>query len=380
MELTIEKDKTLITHGPATLTLLEGNSRCLGMNLLPGLSLTIRRYKALPIYCATRSKFDLKIGANTHVDEVEGDTIPEDWKTAVNTIIEECKSRKSLTVAVIGAIDTGKSTFTTFLANTAIQAKLRVNITDADLGQSDIGPPTTIGEYSMRRELCDLSREKPDRITFIGTTSPAHATSKILTALSELSKRKRAEGGLNIFNTDGWVEGEEATKYKLNLLHVIHPDTIVAIRCAHELEALLGEINRAGYEFITVMTPPVVRRRSREDRKEIREHAYLRYLQNSSIRVIPRDELRVRGDPRWQTGILVGLFDEEGELLGIGVLEAYAPDKGLVKIMTPVKGKIAELEFGQIIIKDGKETPYRDLTAITSKSNHETIKKGENQF
>ena len=357
MELTVERDKTLITHGPAALTPIEGRGRCLGAELTIGRCLTIRRFKALPAYCITQSRFDVKLGTSASLEEVEGDTIPEDWKTAARTIIEASKTRGGLTVAILGAVDTGKSTFTIFLANTALQATLKVRIIDADLGQSDIGPPTTIGEYSMKHEVYDLFRETPDSLTFIGATSPAHAAGKMLTSLSELSKSAKAEGGLNIVNTDGWVEGEEAVQYKLNLIYAINPNFIVAVKYADELNPLLEKIRSPDYGLITIKTPTVVRRRNREERRELREQAYLKYLQNSTLRIIPYKQLKVRGEPLWQRGTLLGLYGEEGRLLGVGTLLEYDPARELVKIMTPVKGNITGLEFGQVIIENGREAP-----------------------
>ncbi len=357
MELTVERDRTLIVHGPAALTLIEGRGRCLGADLAIGTNLTVRRLKALPIYCTVRSRFDVKLGAGASLEEGEGDTIPDDWKAAARTIIEATKSGEGLTVAILGAVDVGKSTFTTFLANTALQVHLRVRIVDADLGQSDIGPPTTIGEHSMEREVYDLFRVIPDRLTFVGATSPAHAAGKMLAALSELSKSDKAEGGLNIFNTDGWVEGEEAIQYKLSLLRAIDPNLIVAAKYVDELDALLEKIQRPDYGLIAIKTPSVVRRRNREERRELREQAYLKYLQDSTLKIIPYRQLKVRGQPLWRRGTLLGLYGEEGQLLGIGTLGEYDPERDLVKIMTPIKGRIAELEFGQVIIEDGREAP-----------------------
>src|SRR5918999_822328 len=46
---------------------------------------------------------------------------------------------------VIGEGDTGKTTLVTALANALVERGFRVAVLDADLGQSEIGPPTTIG-------------------------------------------------------------------------------------------------------------------------------------------------------------------------------------------------------------------------------------------
>ena len=55
-------------------------------------------------------------------------------------------------VLVIGSTDVGKTTFCRFLADAAIGQGLKTAFVDADVGQSQIGPPTTIGMKSLAPE------------------------------------------------------------------------------------------------------------------------------------------------------------------------------------------------------------------------------------
>ena len=59
-------------------------------------------------------------------------------------------------VVVIGESDTGKTTLVTALANAAFARGFGVGIVDADLGQSEIGPPTTIGLGRVRGPLARM--------------------------------------------------------------------------------------------------------------------------------------------------------------------------------------------------------------------------------
>ena len=70
--------------------------------------------------------------------------VNQDWRKLASRIV---KSQQ--TVMVIGATDAGKSTFCRFLADSALAAGFKITYVDADIGQSQIGPPTTVGIKSF---------------------------------------------------------------------------------------------------------------------------------------------------------------------------------------------------------------------------------------
>ena len=51
----------------------------------------------------------------------------------------------SQTVALIGGLDTGKTTLSAMMIRAALAAGRTAAYLDADLGQKTVGPPTTIG-------------------------------------------------------------------------------------------------------------------------------------------------------------------------------------------------------------------------------------------
>ena len=63
-----------------------------------------------------------------------------DWENLARKVVQPQQI-----VLVIGATDVGKSTFCRFLIERGVTSKLKVGFVDADVGQSQIGPPTTIG-------------------------------------------------------------------------------------------------------------------------------------------------------------------------------------------------------------------------------------------
>ncbi|MCX8176568.1 MAG: hypothetical protein N3E48_05010 [Candidatus Bathyarchaeota archaeon] len=95
VDLTVKADRTIIVSGPALAKLVEGEVSVLGAPLNPSDEIKVRECKSLPFYCSSSAKLTLNCGKAAWLKEVEGDTIPKDWKEAVKKIlIFSCKFRQ----------------------------------------------------------------------------------------------------------------------------------------------------------------------------------------------------------------------------------------------------------------------------------------------
>ena len=65
---------------------------------------------------------------------------PKEWYALLDVLERE----KGIAI-ILGATDTGKSTLAKFLITHLCKQGLKVALVDADIGQSFLGPPTTIG-------------------------------------------------------------------------------------------------------------------------------------------------------------------------------------------------------------------------------------------
>lgn len=94
--------------------------------------------------------------------------IPKEWEEAAGEIVD-----KSLRVIlVLGVSDTGKSTFTRYLANQVLMRRRSVAIVDADVGQSSSALPTTIALGVPDKTFHSFSEVSPRKMYFVGSTSP----------------------------------------------------------------------------------------------------------------------------------------------------------------------------------------------------------------
>ena len=74
-------------------------------------------------------------------------------------------------IVLIGGSDTGKTTLVERIADW-LAGSGTVAVVDSDMGQSHIGPPTTIGWGLVKSEFAHWNSIKTESFYFIGATSP----------------------------------------------------------------------------------------------------------------------------------------------------------------------------------------------------------------
>ncbi|MGP3666840.1 MAG: Clp1/GlmU family protein [Candidatus Bathyarchaeota archaeon] len=349
-DLTVKADRTVIVSGPALVKLVEGEVSVLGAPLNSGGEIKVRECKSLPFYCSSPAKLTLNCGEESSFKEVEGDTIPEDWKETVKKILIEAKT-KNIGVMVVGGVDTGKTTFTVYALNNALKQSLSVNVVDADIGQSEVGPPTTVGCCSPKHYVYDFFYENPDNVIFIGSITPVNVQSRMVKAVSDLCLNSKENFNLTVLNTDGWVLGEDAKKYKLEMAKSAKIEFIVALHSSEDELSLADMFENNGFTVFRVKSSSYVKKRSREERRKLRWQSYYRYMKNSAVKVFLLENVKVVGKLQ-EEGVLLGLYDKNSSFLGLGVLKNFDKNRGLVKVFTPVKGSVGIIEVGEITIKD----------------------------
>lgn len=361
MRYLLTAHNTLITQGPASIRLLNGDASVLGGSLQRNRKLVVREEKQIPIEASSDAEIEITLGESGKIFEVAGSTIPRSWKLAVEALVEIEQGK----VMVVGATDVGKSTLCTFLANELLKRGLRTCLIDADIGQTDIGPPTTIGSAVPTSFLSSLVDLTPEALIFIGDTSPSKVETKLIKGIQRLLNRARES--LRVINTDGWILDPAAILYKINLITAIQPDLVIGISAGTELNPILSA-SRA--RSMGVEAPENVLSRSRTNRREIRKAGYRRFLDGGSTRTFPIDRFSVRipgGLPplqRWRTrdqqNLIVGFLDDEDYLLQIGVLLDFG--NGLLKVYSrPVEG-VRQIEVGYVKLSiDGTELGYLEV-------------------
>ncbi len=417
MKCVVKTGKTLLVDGPASVSLLSGKITILGAPLKIGEKLVIREGKRLPLWVKKQASLELLQGEGASFKEVDEGTVPSSWDGIAKEILS---LKKPVTVMVIGGVDSGKTSFCTFLANEAVMKKLRTSIIDADLGQSDVGPPSTVGFNFLTEPVKDLFEIDAQDAFFVGSTSPSGSINRVIEGLIQL-KGRVMEAGVDflVINTDGWVEGEEAAEYKARLVDKISPSAVVGMQRGNELAPIINALHDV--KVLVIESPQLIQPRSREKRKILRELSYKKYLKRGKMLFLSLNWLKVKdsllgsGGPlhnkRLETltnllgtrpiyseengdaiftvlrrskaateeqikdaeerfgkkvkviregdeeGLLVGLKDEEDKFLGIGILHGVDYKRRALKVYTRVSEKVSTIYFGQIKLdKNCRET------------------------
>jgi len=413
MKCTVKKGKTLLVDGPASVNLLSGGAKVLGATLKAGEKVVIREGKRMPFEVNKRVVFDLMLGESATFEETEGSTIPASWENASMEIISY---KKPVTVMVMGGVDSGKTSFCTYLANKALKRRGKIAIIDGDLGQSDIGPPSTIGFGFVTTPIKDLFEMEAENAYFVGLTSPSRAVNRVIEGLNTL-KGRVLETGINflIINTDGWIEGEDAAGYKVRLTERVAPNIVVGIQQGDELTPILTALK--GTKTLIIDSPPMIHKRNREKRKVLRDLSYKKYLKEARVQSFPLNWVKVEGAPfgtgvpltteqmekvrkslgislvygeetpttffvvlkgdQWvneelmkrieegfgktvkmiregeEQGLLLALLDALGNFLGIGVLCGVDYKRRVMKVYTPVSENVSTIHVGQMKLDKG---------------------------
>jgi polynucleotide 5'-hydroxyl-kinase GRC3/NOL9 len=364
MNRIVESGRTLLVDGPASVEVVSGKAEAFGFMLSSAEKIVVREGKRLPFAVEKTAKFKILLGENASIGEVEKNTIPPSWRKALEELLSH--RTKPVTSMMLGAVDSGKTSFCTYLINELLHAKQKVAVLDADMGQSDIGPPCTIGYAFVEKPVTDLFNLKAENAYFVGVTSPSKTVDKVIEGLTSLENEILSNRpDFVLVNTDGWVEGKEAVSYKVKLVEHLNPNIVFCIQQKEELAPIFNSLEK--FRKIIVDSPSMIRHRNREKRKGLRELGYMKYLRDAKVRCLPLNWLQI----------------EENELIGMGGKRGSAENAGKIYELLAMKPlRFTELR-DRICVVIGKNRwidteNIRKVEKLTKK-NVVIIRKGEEQ-
>ncbi len=355
VRLDIGKGHSILLTGPAQFRLLSGRADCFGAHVLSNSWTQVEALRQEPILAVDTCVVEMSLGQRGSWKLVNESTIPTGWSEAAQVV-----QRQGGVTVVVGDVDSGKSSLCTFLANVCVESGLRVGIVDADVGQADIGPPTTISSARVSQPILSMLELEPENSFFVGDTSPTSVPDKLIRLLVKLEKSLTRSSDVVILNTDGWIGDPPALRFKEELVHQTQPDIVLGLSRAEEIDPLLNILSATS---LKLSSSTYARIRSKEERKDAREAGYHRFLSGSKIMRIRQEETRLRMFDRseqsilqWDRsfkGFLAGLLDGAERLLGIGRIREMLDGFALVE--TRVFEQPRFLEIGNILLSSSYE-------------------------
>ena len=295
-------------------------------------------------------------------------------------VLLEALGEKKGTVILLGATDTGKSTLSKFLINHLCRRRIKVALVDADIGQSFLGPPTTIG-FSLFESSPDWESPLSPEIFFVGSTTPEGDLPLHLKGVVRMIDRAASSGAeVILVDTTGLVFGELGKELKRRKIDLLSPCTILALQKSGELEPILEAYKESSLNKIyRLPLSEHARPRSKEERKAYRVRKFQEYFYESQIQELTRDEIRLEGRVTdsngisvpldWAlriNGLLLGLKDMDDSTLALGVIKGFEEEKRRVRVGTPLRHfeKVKTIQLSSISLTPSYEESY-DLTFHT---------------
>lgn len=307
--------------------------------------------------------------------------VPPEWKVAASEIFE----RGLHTVLVIGDSAVGKSSFCRYLIEALLARPAEVAFVDADIGQSNLGPPAAV-TLGYPFSPVDFSAVPPAAYYFVGSTGPIGRFLPLVIGTANLTREART--AFVIIDTTGLVHesGRVLKNYKID---AVRPDVIVTLERRNEL----APIRMANRHLPIIRIEPSRKAHGKDDYEkiEVRRQSFARHfsratpLQLSLESLVFQRTLLFTGKPieidgaihaeqstegilvvgapaapppgskvlplGFERNLLCGVADATGRCLGLGIIEHIDFAGRTVALTTAAKrDKVRIVQFGDVYV------------------------------
>lgn len=235
-------------------------------------------------------------------------------------------------IFIMGQKDTGKTTLTRRLANALFRRGYSVGIIDADVGQSDIGPPTTIGFGIITSALKNLKDVTLQHFYFVGSISPTgHLLPMVVGTRKMLDKALACGIQKILIDTTGLVSGQLGRVLKTHKIEMVEPDLIICLQKNRECEHLLNVYTAFQKPAIFRCRPDKsCREKTSSTRQTHREKIFQRYFSQAHDITYSLTDIGISNFPPIKyiknmtndefRNFLLGILNENGECFALGIL------------------------------------------------------------
>lgn len=289
----------------------------------------------------------------------------------------------------LGGCDTGKTNIVKQLSG-ILGSTFSCGYLDADPGQSEIGPPSTIGldaakllpEKTALEESRSRQEEAQPRglpaLRFIGTTSPSYNSGPALDSLPLLSRMGTERFDYLFVDSSGYISGEDGLGFQLRSVQAAGTGLVIAIEKDNELEHIPDRMaaknnppagKKAVRKVLRISPAGAVRTKTQAERRENRALKFRSYFASAGIQKISLGGRRILGkvpdlsNPDDYRNLLCAVCGEKLLVLSLVLIKGYDPNREcLILTAPPFQAKEADtIIFGRLYVngKTGKELGKR---------------------
>ncbi len=223
----------------------------------------------------------------------------------------------------LGAADTGKTSLIKEKAE-KLAGRQPVGIVDADIGQSHIGPPATVGWAVAERIEFDFSKVEAQGISFVGDITPSGHLLQLTAGIVQCVERASKISKLILIDTPGFIRGPAACALWWTIQRILQPQVIIAAQRDNELNDILAGLKLPDFRLELIEVPEEIPLKSMQERQNYRQEKFREYFRKADIFNIDLDKVAIQksgydgyGDI---VGRLVGLRNSGGNDLVIGAV------------------------------------------------------------
>jgi len=259
---------------------------------------------------------------------------------------------------ILGAADTGKTTLAAALAK-HLAKQQPVGIVDADIGQSHIGPPTTVGWALVDKRRIDFSQLSVGGISFVGDVTPVGHLLQLTAAIVQCVRQVSEAAELMLIDTPGFISGPAAAALWWTVQQILKPKLILAVQHSDELSNILAGLQSLDLEVELIKSPRQIPRKSPQDRRSYRQSQFIKYFRDSRLYNISLSNIAIQPGrkPKHDAKVpdvgenkdvfarklsreslvcrLVALRDGKGTDVAIGVITDWQQGDNLVIVKAP---------------------------------------------
>ena len=141
---------------------------------------------------------------------------------------------------VVAPPDRGKTTLIRLLTSFFVSQGKKVGWVDSDLGQSNVGPPTTVGMIMVSKKFPLSLRERlfTPYFRFVGDVTPEKRIEATALYAAELAKMASSKSQVTLIDTCGLIFSLSGLRLKMLKMKSIKPELVLGIGYDEEFEVL----------------------------------------------------------------------------------------------------------------------------------------------
>ncbi|HAM50341.1 MAG TPA: hypothetical protein DCP92_06460 [Nitrospiraceae bacterium] len=271
-------------------------------------------------------------------------------------IVRELARPDNRLVMVIGGSDSGKTTLVKIIAH-SFSESTGVGIVDLDMGQSHIGPPTSVAWGKIQGEFKEWEDIVCEDFYFTGTTTPLGSLLPTVVGAKLLMDRAVLSCEKVVIDTSGLIGEPAGRVLKQFKVDILSPDIVLALERSNELNHIIE-----GFRFqkrpriYRIEVPATAKLKSATMRSHYRFEKFMKYFKDARVIEISRKGVGMRSTggstgfgPQDLRNRIVSFRDDENRDISLGIIEEVTAGETVFLIRTPMEGraKISAIVVGK---------------------------------